>query len=251
MVEEELPLLTLEEHLQDLKKRIIKSLLVFLLAILVSFAFSDNLYDFLARPLLQAMSNHTNTIERKLIFTGITEAFMTHMKLSLFVGFGISFPYFLSQFYGFIAPGLYKKEKKILLPFVVASFTLFILGLFIAYYFVAPLACQFFLTFENTLHFQNSLFPVLLEARVSEYLNSIIQLTLSFGLVFQLPIVLFSLSKLGWLKVESLIRYRRQAIIINFIIAAIITPPDVLSQISLALPMVVLYEFSIFLIKKL
>jgi sec-independent protein translocase protein TatC len=250
MVENDLPLLTLEEHLKDLKSRVLKSLVVFCLAITLAFIFSDFLYDFLAHPLLEAISSQASNMERKLIFTGITEAFMTHMKLSIFIGFIISFPYFAIQFYAFIAPGLYQKEKKVLFPFILASLTLFFLGIFIAYYCVAPLACKFFLTFENTLHFKNSSFPVLLEARVSEYLNSIIQLTVSFGLVFQLPIVLLTLAKLGLITLEKLISYRRQAIVLNFIIAAIITPPDVFSQISLALPMVILYELSIFLIKK-
>ena len=251
MVEEELQVASLESHLQELKVRLIKSLVVFIFFVILTFSFSQSLYDFLAKPLLKAMLNQNSSLERKLIFTGITEAFMTHMKLSLFMAFGLSFPYFIFQFYAFIAPGLYKKEKKLLVPFLIGSLTLFFIGLLVAYYLVAPIACQFFLTFENNLKFEESIFPVLLEARVSEYLSTIIQLTISFGLVFQLPIILLALVKLGWLTLNSLIQYRRQAIVVNFILAAIITPPDVFSQISLAIPMVCLYELSILLIKKL
>jgi sec-independent protein translocase protein TatC len=249
MVEEQLPVASLESHLQELKIRVIKSLIMFVLFVIVSFTFSHTIYDFLATPLLQALLNQPGHFERKLIFTGLTEAFTTHMKLSLFIGFGLSFPYFLFQFYSFIAPGLYKNERKILLPFLIASCFLFIIGLLIAYYFVAPIACKFFLTFENTLQLQGNIFPVLLEARISEYLTNIMQLMLSFGLIFQLPIVLITLVKLELLTVTSLIKFRRQAIVVNFILAAIITPPDVFSQISLALPMVLLYELSILFIK--
>ena len=251
MVEEKLPVASFESHLEELKVRLIKSLIFFIIFIVISFTFSNSLYDFLAKPLLQALSSHSSNLERKLIFTGITEAFMTHMKLSVFMAFGFSFPYFIFQFYSFIAPGLYIKEKKLLVPFLIASVALFFLGILVAYYLVAPLACEFFLTFENQLSFKDNIFPVLLEARISEYLSTIIQLTISFGLVFQLPILLVLLSKLGLITLSQLIKYRRQAIVANFILAAIITPPDVISQICLAIPMVFLYELSIFLNKKL
>jgi sec-independent protein translocase protein TatC len=119
-----------------------------------------------------------------------------------------------------------------------------------AYFFVAPVACKFFISFEGLINYHNKEIPVLLEARISEYLSTMIQLLLSFGIVFQLPIVILMLSKLGILSVDTLKKYRRHAIILNFILAAIITPPDVISQISLAIPMVLLYELSILLVKK-
>jgi sec-independent protein translocase protein TatC len=189
-------------------------------------------------------------IERKLIFTGLTEGFMTHIRLSFFLGFALSFPYIIYQIYKFVAPGLYNNEKKLVLPFVIGSVFLCFLGMSMAYFLVVPVACKFFISFEGIINYGNKGVPIVLEARISEYLSTIIQLLISFGIVFQIPIVLMMLGKLGILSVKTLIKYRRHAIVLNFIFAAIITPPDVISQVMLAIPMVVLYELSIFLLKK-
>jgi sec-independent protein translocase protein TatC len=251
MIEETLKKSTLDEHINELKSRVIKCVIVFIILCCVSMFYANNVYDFLADPLLKAITQHNSDIQRKLIFTGLTEGFMTHMKLSFFLGIGLSFPYIIFQFYMFLSPGLYSNEKRIILPFILSAIFLFFLGICMAYFFVAPVACNFFISFEGLINYHNKEVPVVLEARISEYLSTMIQLLLSFGIVFQLPIVILMLSKLGILSVRTLTQYRRHAIILNFILAAIITPPDVISQISLAIPMVLLYEISIILVKKM
>lgn len=240
----------IEDHINELKNRIIRCIIVFIVLCCFSMFFANDVYDFLADPLVKAMTQHNTGIQRKLIFTGITEGFMTHMRLSLFLGLGLSFPYIIFQIYRFLSPGLYKKEKKIILPFVLGSILLFFLGISMAFFFVAPVACKFFIGFEGLINYNHNKIPVVLEARISEYLSTIIQLLLSFGIVFQLPIIILMLARLGIVTVEMLRRYRRHAIVLNFVVAAIITPPDVISQISLAVPMVLLYELSIFFVKK-
>ncbi len=251
MKEEILQESTLEEHIKELKNRIIKCVVALIAFCCIAMFYANDVYDFLADPLLKAITQHDDhNIQRKLIFTGLTEGFMTYMKLSFFLGIGLSFPYIIFQFYMFLSPGLYSNEKKVILPFVLSSVFLFFLGICMAYFFVAPVACKFFIGFEGLINYHNKEIPVVLEARISEYLSTMIQLLLSFGIVFQLPIVILMLSKLGILSADTLKKYRRHAIILNFILAAIITPPDVISQISLAIPMVLLYELSILLVKK-
>lgn len=238
----------LEDHIRELKNRIIKCVVVFVVLCCVSMFYANKVYDFLAAPLVQAITEHSTN--RKLIFTGITEGFMTHMRLSLFLGLGLSFPYIIFQIYRFLSPGLYKNEKRVILPFVLGSICLFFIGISMAFFLVAPVACKFFISFEGLINYNHTEIPVVLEARISEYLSTITQLLISFGIVFQLPMIILMLSKLGIVTVGMLRKYRRHAIVLNFVVAAIITPPDVISQVSLAIPMVVLYELSIFLIKK-
>jgi sec-independent protein translocase protein TatC len=249
MTEERLIEATLEEHISELKSRIIKCIVIFIVFCSLSLYFADSVYNFLSLPLIKVM--HQDNIARKLIFTGLTEGFMTHMRLSLFMGFALSFPYIIYQLYQFIAPGLYRNEKKLILPFVFSAVILSFIGMAIAYFLVAPVACKFFIGFEGIINYNNHNIPIVLEARVSEYLSTIIQLLVSFSIVFQMPILLIMLGKVGILSVDTLIKYRRHAIVINFIFSAIITPPDVISQIMLAIPMIVLYEVSIFLLKKI
>jgi sec-independent protein translocase protein TatC len=238
----------IEVHINELQNRIIRCVIVFIVLCCFSMFFANDVYDFLAAPLVQAITQHSTN--KKLIFTGITEGFMTHMRLSLFLGLGLSFPYIIFQIYRFLSPGLYKKEKRVILPFVLGSICLFFIGISIAFFLVAPIACKFFISFEGLINYNHSEIPIVLEARISEYLSTITQLLISFGIVFQLPIILLMLSKLGVVSVEVLRKYRRHAIVLNFVVAAIITPPDVISQVSLAIPMVLLYELSIFFIKK-
>ena len=251
MSDENLSKFTLTEHINELKIRIIKVIICFLISTCIAMYFANDLYDFLAKPLIGAMNIQNNNFQRKLIFTGITEAFMTHMRLSICVGLGVSLPYIMFQLYSFLLPGLYSKEKKIIISFLISSLFLTIIGFSIAYYIVAPIACKFFIGFESLIRYNHHDIPIVLEARVSEYLSTIIHLILVFGIVFQLPIIIVMLSKLNIINLEMLQKYRRHAIVINFIVAAIITPPDIISQISLAIPMVLLYELSILLVRKL
>lgn len=249
MTEEKLSETTLDEHIKELKSSIIKCVIVFITLCSFSLYFADIAYDFLAKPLIKVMQD--DTVKRKLIFTGLTEGFMTHIRLSFFLGFSLSFPYIIYQLYHFISPALYKNEKRVIIPFMISSVILYFVGMFMAYFLVAPVACKFFISFESIISYNNKSIPIMLEARISEYLSTIIQLLISFGIVFQMPIVLMLLGKLGIISVNILIKYRRHAIVMNFIFAAIITPPDVISQIMLAIPMVILYEISIVFLRKI
>ncbi len=226
-----------KEHFSELKKRFLVIIVFFTTAFIICYYFSDDIYSFILKPLANATNHH----ERKIIYTGMTEAFFTYLKLSFWAAFLIIIPVISYQLYGFISPGLLKNEKKFILPALIIAPLLFYLGGLFVFYFVMPNAWQFFLSFEN----QNSLLPIVLEARISEYLSVVIQLVTAFGLAFELPIVMLILSILNLVSAQQLKNKRRLAVVIIFISAAILTPPDVLSQIALAIPLILLYEISI------
>ncbi|MEY3196973.1 MAG: hypothetical protein RLZZ59_341 [Pseudomonadota bacterium] len=179
-----------------------------------------------------------------MIYTGLAEAFFTYLSLSVFVGFILSVPVIAVQIYLFISPGLYKFERKTAALILSSAPLLFILGGIFVFYLVIPRAWGFFMSFESV----DASVPLLLEARISEYLSLVIKLIMAFGFAFQMPVILAILGLFGIVSAESLKKKRRIAILINFIIAGIVTPPDVISQISLAIPMLLLYEFSIFIL---
>jgi sec-independent protein translocase protein TatC len=236
------------EHLLELRSRIIKSLIFFIFAFVISYINADKIYDFLLQPYVKALGdNHAG--EKRLIFTALQETFITYLKLAFFSALCFSFPIFLIQIWKFIAPGLYNNEKKAILPFFIATPLLFMLGASLAYYYVMPLAIKFFLSFE-TLSTQTSI-PIQLEAKVSEYLSLIMVFIVAFGLSFELPVFLILLATVGFVDSKYLSEIRRYVIVIIFIIAAIITPPDPISQIGLAIPLMILYELSILIIKSL
>lgn len=228
---------TFKEHFLELKKRFLIIIAFFISAFIFCYYFSDNIYNFILKPLAEV----TNTHERKVIYTGMTEAFFTYLKLSFWTAFLIIIPIISYQLYGFISPGLLENEKTIILPTLIISPLLFYLGGFFVFYLVMPSAWQFFLSFENP----DSLLPIVLEARISEYLSIVMQLITAFGIAFELPVVMLILSVLKLVSAQGLKNKRRFAIVIIFILAAILTPPDVLSQIALAIPLIVLYEISI------
>jgi len=226
-----------KEHFSELKKRFLVIIAFFTTAFIICYYFSDDIYIFILKPLANATNHH----ERKIIYTGMTEAFFTYLKLSFWAAFLIIIPVISYQLYGFISPGLVLNEIIfILLARIIAHLLFFLGGLFV-FYFVMPNAWQFFLSFEN----QNSLLPIVLEARISEYLSVVMQLVTAFGLAFELPIVMLILSILNLVSAQQLKNKRRLAVVIIFISAAILTPPDVLSQIALAIPLILLYEISI------
>ncbi len=232
------------EHLIELRLRLIYAVLALSAGVAASYPFSSSIFQFLTEPLWRAMGEEEG---RRLIYTGLTEAFLTYLKISLFSGFMISFPFILWQAWLFIGPGLYDHEKKTFWPVLIASPLLFVMGASLAYYGVCPWAWTFFLSFEmppspHGLSLQ-------LEARMSEYLALILKLILAFGLCFQLPLVILSLSKIGVLSLEALKRNRKYAFLIIVVIAAIITPPDIISPLSLIIPLYALYEISIGLVK--
>ena len=207
--------------------------------------FADKIYDFLVTPYAEAVKN--DNIDRRLIFTALHETFLTYLKLAFFSAFFISCPIILIQIWKFIAPGLYKNEKLALLPFMVATPVLFLLGGMLVYYLIMPLAIEFFLSFEKIATPES--LPIQLEAKVNEYLSLITRLIIAFGLSFQLPVLLTLLAKVGFVDAEYLRKRRKYIIIIIFSMAAVLTPPDPITQIGLALPLLLLYELSIFTVK--
>lgn len=236
--------MSLVAHLLELRRRLIYSLAAFVIASLLCYQFANDIYAFLVRPLAEVLQGEN----RRLIYTGLTEAFFTYMKLALFAGGFLSFPVVAIQIWMFVAPGLYKNEKRAFLPFLAATPVLFVMGAAFVYYLVIPIAWRFFVGFESFASQSNGL-PIQLEARVGEYLSLIMTLIFAFGFCFQMPVLLTLLSRVGLLSARTLTEKRRYAIVGVFILAAVLTPPDILSQIMLVVPLLALYEISVWLVK--
>jgi sec-independent protein translocase protein TatC len=233
---------TLRQHLTELKRSTLRISLVFVIIFSICYYFSDNIYNMLLFPLAKLSDNNT----RKIIYTSLTEAFFSYIKLAAFSAFMIITPLLSIEIYLFTSPGLYKNEKKLAAFILLLSPILFWLGAIFVYYYVMPNAWKYFLSFE---HHNNAVMPIILEAKISEYLNLTIQLVIAFGCAFQTPIILIILTLVNIVKVTDLQQNRRLAVVINFIIAGILAPPDVISQFILAIPMLLLYEISIILCK--
>ena len=230
----------LVSHLAELRQRLIKSLVALLVGFIVSFFFAQPIYDFLAAPLTTAWEGETG---RRMIFTALHEQFFTQVKVAFFSALFLGFPILSAQIWMFVAPGLYNNERRAFLPFLIATPALFFLGGAFVYYIVMPVAIEFFLGFEQLGSIDGP--RIELEAKVSEYLSLIMQLIFAFGLCFELPVLLTLLVRVGIASSDGLKAKRKYAILLAFVAAAILTPPDPLSQIGLALPIILLYELSI------
>ena len=228
------------DHLIELRNRLTYSVGAVFVAFLIAYFFAEDIFAFLVRPLADVFEGSAG---RRMIFTGLHETFFTYIKVSFFAAVFVSFPMIASQFWLFVAPGMYKHEKRALAPFLVATPILFFTGGALVYYLIFPLAWQFFIGFETTGAETN--LPIQLEARVSEYLSLVMKLIFAFGLCFQMPVLLTLMARVGIVSADGLAKRRKYALVIVFIIAAILTPPDVISQIGLALPAILLYEVSI------
>ncbi len=230
------------DHLMELRTRLLWSIGAFAACFAVCYYFSAQIYGFLAQPLADILQKQGGG-ERRMIFTALYEAFFTYLKVAFFGAVFFSFPIWATQIWLFVAPGLYRSEKRAVTPFLVASPFLFVAGAALAYYLIFPLAWQFFISFETAP--DSGGLPVQLEAKVSEYLSLVMQMILAFGLAFQMPVALTLLCRVGILHVDTLRKGRRYAIVGIFVAAAILTPPDIISQVGLAVPMIILYELSI------
>lgn len=219
-------------HLDELRKRIIVSFISVGVGFAISYAFKEKLFQILMRPLISVMKAGD-----KLIFTGLPEAFFTYLKVAFLSGLMLSTPIILYQFWMFVAPGLYRKEKRLMFPIVILSSIFFIGGALFGYFIVFPFGFKFFLSFAT-----ETIQPL---PSMKEYLSFSAKLLIAFGLVFELPLVLTFLSRLGIVSVAFLKKNRKYALLLFFAGAAILTPPDVVTQVMMALPLMVLYEISI------
>ena len=212
---------------------------------LICYIFSEEIYGFLVSPYAEAVKD--SEIERRLIFTALQETFLTYIKVAFFAAFFLTCPYILIQIWKFVAPGLYEHEKSALMPYLVLTPILFLLGGMLVYYLIMPLAIKFFLSFEST--GLTTALPIQLEAKVNEYLSLVMKLIFAFGISFQLPIILSLLARIGFIDSVFLKERRKYVVIIIFAVAAVLTPPDPVTQIGLAVPLLLLYELSIISVK--
>ncbi|MFT5438209.1 MAG: sec-independent protein translocase protein TatC [Alphaproteobacteria bacterium] len=234
--EKRMPLL---EHLVELRMRLIYALGGFMVCFFIAFYFADAIFSFLVEPLAAQM----HRANARMIYTALHEAFFTYVKVAFFAAAFVSFPLVSVQIWLFVAPGLYKHEKGAFLPFLIATPVLFFAGGALVYYFIFPLAWEFFLNFQ-TAGGPGSL-PIQVEPKVDQYLSLVMQLIFAFGLGFELPVFLMLLARVGIVTADGLAEKRRYAIVGVFVFAAVLTPPDVISQIGLAIPILLLYEISI------
>jgi sec-independent protein translocase protein TatC len=239
--DKKMPLL---DHLIELRQRLLYSVAALLLVFLVCFYFAEPIFQYLSQPLADVMiANDVSERYQRMIFTALTEVFFTYVKVAFFAAAFICFPIFLTQFWLFVAPGLYKHEKSALAPFLVATPFLFFLGGGLVYYIIFPFAAEFFIAFQVPA--SESSLAIELEPKVNEYLSLMMQLIFAFGLCFQLPVIMTLLARVGLATAAGMAAKRKYAIVGVFIVAAIFTPPDPISQLSLAIPIILLYEVSI------
>ena len=233
MDEKKLPLTT---HLQELRKRLILSFIAVGAGFVLCYAFAESIFDILAAPLIKMMPAGGS-----LIFVSVAEAFFTYMKVAFIAGLILTSPFVLYQIWAFVAPGLYRHEKRYVVPFVLAGSFFFALGIFFGYFVALPVGFKFLLGFAT-----DFIKPM---PSMKEYLSFSIKFLLAFGLVFEFPVVLVLLARIGVVDARTLAKQRKYAILLIFVFAAVMTPPDLISQVLMALPLMGLYELSILLSK--
>jgi sec-independent protein translocase protein TatC len=228
------------DHLVELRKRVVYSLLALAAGFAICFYFAQPIYAFLTEPLAKALAGRANN---HLIYTAIYETFFTYAKVALFGGLCLAFPIIAGQIWMFVAPGLYRRERRAFLPFLIASPVLFAVGGAFVFYVMLPFAVRFFLGYQT----QSTGTSLGIEAqlKVSDWLDFVMSLIVAFGLTFQMPVLLSLLGRVGIVSVAILRKFRRYAVVAIFALAAMFTPPDLFSMVSLAIPLVLLYEISI------
>lgn len=226
------------DHLIELRKRLLRSVMALIVAFGIAFSFADKIFAFLAQPLVEAFGNEAGA---KLIYTKLYEAFFVEIKVAMFAAFFFAFPIIANQLWLFIAPGLYKNEKRAVLPFLFATPVLFAMGAALAYYVVMPNVFRFLLSFQT----DAAGIPQQALPAMNDYLSFVMNLIFAFGFCFLLPILLMLLARAGIVTIDQLRQFRRYAIVVAFVVAAVLTPPDIMSQVLLAVPLIILYELSI------
>ena len=230
------------DHLIELRRRLMWSMGTLIVCFGVCYYFSHDIFNFLTRPLESVLAEKPG-LNHAMIYTQLYEAFFTYIRVAFFGGAFLAFPVVAGQLWLFIAPGLYRSEKRAILPFLAATPVLFIMGAALAYYFVFPFAWRFFASFEDTGSDGGTVIQLM--PKVGEYLDLVMKMIFAFGIAFQLPVALALLAKVGIASSKGLKRYRRYAYVGMFIVAAVLAPPDVITQCGLALPLIALYEISI------
>jgi sec-independent protein translocase protein TatC len=240
--QDRMPLL---DHLVELRRRLLYCAVGLVVLFFICYGFAEDIYGFLVRPLAAILEEQGG--DRRMIYTALYEAFFTYIKVAFFAALFLGFPLIAAQVWMFVAPGLYRDEKKAFLPFLIATPILFFLGGALVYYLIFPLAWKFFLSFEVT--GDSGALPIQLEAKVGEYLSLVMRLIFAFGLCFELPVLMTLLGRVGLITSEGMKKNRKYAIVLAFVAAAVLTPPDVISQIGLAIPTILLYEISILCVR--
>lgn len=233
---QDLKVMPFMEHLKELRTRLIHSLIAVAVGFGVAYGFSEQIFRILLLPLLKVMPK-----DLKLVYTGLPEAFLVYMKVGLIGGLILAAPVVFYEIWKFIEPGLYQKERRYAIPFVLVASAFFAIGVTFAYFVVFPFGFQYFLSFSN-----DYIQPMI---SVKEFLGFSMKMLFAFGVVFELPVFAFFFSKVGLVTGQQLATFRRYAIVIIFIVAAILTPPDIFSQSLMAVPLLFLYEVSIVVAK--